>query len=86
MSSIDLTNPKVLKTYLTTQAQEGKGKFYIKTQVVCFKNEEGFEFIVPDDLAKIKLAELKEEGAKTQGQVVQNSKESTKKIKELYNS
>lgn len=51
MSSINLSNPKVLKNYLLCQAQEGKGKFSVKEKVVIFVNNEGLETIVPDDVA-----------------------------------
>ncbi len=58
MSGIDLGNPKVLANFLSAQAREGKGEFYIKEKVVCFRGESGHEFIVTGDLAKKKLAEL----------------------------
>jgi len=52
MSTIDLKNPKVLKSFLLSQAKEGKGKVFIKEKVLCFKTENGMEFILPDEETK----------------------------------
>ena len=49
MSNIDLTNPKVLQSFMLAQAKEGKGKIFIREKVLCFRNEQGMEFILPDN-------------------------------------
>ena len=62
MSSIDLTNPKVLRSFLLNQMKEGKGEFYEKEKVVAFKDLNGNEFIVPDEFKQyLKKKKKKEE-------------------------
>lgn len=58
MSSVDLKNPKVMRNYLMSQASEGNGTFELKQNVVIFKNKEGQEMIVPDEMQEEKLLEL----------------------------
>jgi hypothetical protein len=52
MSSIDLTNPQVLKNYLKSLMREGKGEFSVKNNVVVFKDIYGSEYIAPQDILK----------------------------------
>ena len=52
MSSIDLSNPKVLRNYLLCQMREGRGTFYVKEKVLAFRDVNGNEIIVPDEYAK----------------------------------
>ena len=72
MSSIDLSNSQVLRNFLLCQAREGKGKLFEKEKVLCFKNEAGLEYIIPDEYAEeirgklpiekpAKVAEVKKE-------------------------
>lgn len=52
MSDIDLRDPQVLRNWLTSQMQEGRGTFQRRDQVLVFKNDAGSEFVVPDGVAK----------------------------------
>lgn len=49
---IDLTNSKVLKNHLLSEAKEGRGKFTYKKEVIVFKNNQGLETVLPDDVAE----------------------------------
>lgn len=62
---IDLSNPQVLRNHLITKMKEGKGEFYEK-KVLVFKNEDGMEFIAPDEVVEHlkKLKEVEKEEAK----------------------
>jgi len=51
MSTIDFSNSKVLKNYSLAQAREGKGEILIKTNVICFRNDQGIEYVIPDEHA-----------------------------------
>jgi hypothetical protein len=52
MSSIDLSNPKVLRNYLLAQIQEGRGNFHIRERVLVFRDVNGNEVVVPEEYAK----------------------------------
>lgn len=52
MSSIDLTNPQVLRNFTLTQMREGKGEFSWKEKVLVFKGFDGSEYVVPEDVLK----------------------------------
>lgn len=52
MSSIDLTNSQVLKNYILGQMRESKGEFHIKEKVLVFREKNGAEFVVPEELEK----------------------------------
>lgn len=52
MSSIDLTNPQVLRNYTLSQMREGKGEFSWKERVLVFKGLDGSEYVVPEDVLK----------------------------------
>jgi hypothetical protein len=49
MSSIDLSNPGVLRNFLLSQAREGNGEFTEKENVVVFKDKIGLETVVSDE-------------------------------------
>ena len=52
MSSIDLSNPKVLRNYLLTQMQEGKGKLLYREKVLIFKDNAGNEVVAPAEFVQ----------------------------------
>lgn len=90
MSSIDMQNPKVLKNFLTNQAKEGKGTFFVKEKVICFRNKEGLEFIVPDEVPQEivdkylgKKEEVKEETEEKSEKEKEFESLSDEQIKEL---
>jgi len=52
MSSIDLSNPGVLKNFLISQMKENKGEFVYREKVLLFKDNMGNEFIAPEEILK----------------------------------
>ena len=52
MSSIDLTNPQVLRNFTIAQMREGKGEFTWKEKVLVFKGFDGSEYVVPEDVLR----------------------------------
>lgn len=82
MSSIDLSNPKVLQAFLLAQMKEGKGTFEVKQNVVVFRDAVGNEFVAPPDLARKQhpeLFEVKEE-IKVEETKVEPLPEETEKV------
>lgn len=52
MSSIDLSNPQVLKNWLIGQMKEGRGEFCYKEKVLVFRMKDGSEYIAPEEVLK----------------------------------
>ena len=52
MSSIDLSNQKVLRNYLKTQMNEEKGELVYREKVLIFRDNAGNEMVAPDDFVK----------------------------------
>lgn len=52
MSSIDLSNSKVLKNFLLGQMREGNGEFTLKEKVLVFRDKAGNEYVCPDEMLK----------------------------------
>lgn len=64
MSSIDLSNPKVLKNFIKSQANEERGEFEYRDDVLVFTDNDGNQFVAPEDLKdeiKIKAKRKKAE-------------------------
>lgn len=73
MSSIDMSNAKVVQNHLNAQAREGRGKFSIRKDVVIFKSEDGLEMICPDEMQAEKLKELGADIPKIEKKVVKTA-------------
>ena len=90
MSTIDLSNPKVLRNYSLAQAREGKGKLYIRPEALCFKSDQnGMEFVIPEDckeefLKKLNKSELKEESKADEQKEPEMTEEEKIAIREAY--
>ena len=50
MSSIDLSNPKVLKNYIKSQVNEERGDFEYRDDVLIFVDNDGNQFVAPEDI------------------------------------
>lgn len=70
MSSIDLSNPQVLKNWLIAQMKEGKGEFLYKEKVLVFRSPDGSEYVAPKEvLAEVQVVD------KTSGDILIDEKE-----------
>lgn len=49
MSSIDLTNPQVLRNFLLSRMEEGKGTFSYREKVLVFNDEFGGQIVAPPE-------------------------------------
>ena len=49
MSEIDYSDDRVMKNWLKSQMQEGKGDFSERKEVLIFTAESGVEFLVPTE-------------------------------------
>jgi len=50
MSSIDFSNPQVLKNFLLCQMREEKGEFSFREKVLVFRDHNGNEFLAPKEI------------------------------------
>lgn len=64
MSSIDFSNPQVLKNFLLCQMREGKGNFIFKQKVLIFRDNSGNEYVAPEEVLKEVEVFDKESGEK----------------------
>lgn len=75
MSKIDLSNPKVLNNYITSQIKEGNGKLFWREKVLCFENVDGFTCVAPDEAVAHLSKSVKQEPAAEAKEVVVEAKE-----------
>lgn len=50
MSSIDLSNPNVLKNFINGLIREGKGTFVHQENVIIFKDINNNQYVVPQEI------------------------------------
>lgn len=65
MSNINLSNPQVLSNLIKAKIREGKGKYFTRDKVMCFRDEDGSEYLVPKELVEtLTPKDFKEEKVK----------------------
>lgn len=52
MSRVDLSNPVVLKNMITSKIKEGNGKFIERDRAVIFKEDNGNEWLLNEELTE----------------------------------
>lgn len=65
MSSVDFSNPQVLRNYLLSRMEEGNGVFEEVHNVVVFKDSNGDSFIAPPEMVEKLRAQGKLGGKKS---------------------